>query len=633
MNKRSRKNGISVIMPTYNQGHFISRSIQSLLLQSFENWELIIINDGSSDYSEHVIKEFTSDRRIKYLKNKKNKGLGYSINKGLQYASNELIAYLPSDDIYFEDHLQKLYDTMVSDDNCSLVYSGMVYSYTNSNFSHFAQETLSIVHGWYQLVQVMHKKTDAQWMERRTLVTDDLNQMYWNNLLQKGKALPTQQITCEWVSHPEQRHKLIKETSSGGIFAYKLFYKVSEPLRFRSTVGNYIDEVALYKRFRQPNKTIEGSKPSKPLKILLVGELAYNPERICALEEYGHKLYGLWILNPEFYNTIGPLPFGNVEDISLDNWKEKVQEIKPDVIYALLNFQVIPLAHYIMTSNPEVPFVWHFKEGPFYARQSGLWKQLLELYTNSDGQIFINTESKEWYSQFLSLETPTMILDGDLPKKEWFAKERGQLLSDVDGEIHTVVPGRPFGIAAHELALFKKQKIHLHFYGEFFHTTWREWIHNAQQVADGYIHIHSNCSADNWAGEFTKYDAGWLHTFDSNNYGELMKVTWNDLNYPARMSTLAAAGLPMILKSNPDHIVAIENLLKRLGIGILFKNFDDLAECFRDGNRMQKIRDNAWKHRFLFSFDYHVSELTNFFYKVIENYHFKINMNEKKSHT
>ncbi|MGN6299180.1 MAG: glycosyltransferase family 2 protein [Ginsengibacter sp.] len=388
-------------MPTYNQGHFISRSIQSLLLQSFENWELIIINDGSSDYSEHVIKEFTSDRRIKYLKNKKNKGLGYSINKGLQYASNELIAYLPSDDIYFEDHLQKLYDTMVSDDNCSLVYSGMVYSYTNSNFSHFAQETLSIVHGWYQLVQVMHKKTDAQWMERRTLVTDDLNQMYWDKLLQKGKALPTQQITCEWVSHPEQRHKLIKETSSGGIFAYKLFYKVSEPIRFHSTAGNYIDEVALYERFRQPNKTTESTKPSKPLKILIVGELAYNPERICALEEYGHKLYGLWILNPEFYNTIGPLPFGNVENISLDNWKEKIDEIKPDIIYALLNFQVIPLAHYIMTSNPGVPFVWHFKEGPFYARQSGLWKQLLELYTNSDGQKARNRDTA-WEKKILT---------------------------------------------------------------------------------------------------------------------------------------------------------------------------------------------------------------------------------------
>lgn len=49
---------ISVIMPTYNQGAFISRSIKSLLLQSFSQWQLIIINDGCTDYTEDVIKDF-----------------------------------------------------------------------------------------------------------------------------------------------------------------------------------------------------------------------------------------------------------------------------------------------------------------------------------------------------------------------------------------------------------------------------------------------------------------------------------------------------------------------------------------------------------------------------------------------
>ena len=51
------------------------------------------------------------------------------------------------------------------------------------------------------------------------------------------------------------------------------------------------------------------------LKILLVGELAYNADRVLALEEQGHKLYGLWMPNPYWYNTVGPLPFGHVEDL------------------------------------------------------------------------------------------------------------------------------------------------------------------------------------------------------------------------------------------------------------------------------------------------------------------------------
>jgi glycosyltransferase involved in cell wall biosynthesis len=612
--------GISVIMPTYNQGSFIARAIKSLLLQSFQQWELIIINDGSTDYTEEVVKEYLSDERIKYATDKKNRGLGYSLNTGFELASFNLIAYLPSDDIYFEDHLQVLYDTITSDSKCILAYSGMLHNYNSNTFSHSGQESLLIDDARFQLVQVVHRKTDCKWLQREELVTDNLNRMFWNNIVKLGKTLPTKRITCEWVNHPQQRHKLIKETSYGGIHIYKNHYQVNEPIKFHSSDGHYIDEVSFYKRFRQPKENGVNINTTKRLKILIVGELAYNAERIYALEEYGHKLYGLWITTPEFYNTIGPLPFGNVEDIPLEHWKERVEEIKPDIIYALLNYQVIPLAHYIMLSNTGIPFVWHFKEGPFFARQNGVWKELIELYTNSDGQIFINQETKDWFSQFISLETPTYILDGDLPKKEWFIEEKIDLLSDTDGEIHTVMPGRPFGLSSKELASFANQKIHLHFYGEFFHSIWKDWIVMSEEVAPGYIHIHPNCTADKWAKEFGKYDAGWLHLFDSNNNGKLMRTTWNDLNYPARMSTLAAAGLPMIQKCNAGHIVATQNLTKQLGIGLFFKELENIRECFEDETKRKEIRENAWKHRYLFSFDYHVKDLTDFFYKVIDNF-------------
>jgi hypothetical protein len=499
----------------------------------------------------------------------------------------------------------------------------MLQNYNNSAFSHAGQNILLTTEGDFQLVQVLHKKTNDKWIERKTLVTDDLKIMFWNNILKTGKAVPTQTITCEWVNHPQQRHKIIQETLSGGIHTYKSYYKVNEPIVFHSSVGNYIDEISLYKSFRKPNKTITGNNSNGKLKILIVGELAYNAERIYALEEYGHKLYGLWITTPEFYNTVGPLPFGNLEDIPLEHWNERVEEIKPDIIYALLNYQVIPLAHHVMLSNTGIPFVWHFKEGPFYALQYGVWKELIELYTNSDGQIFINQEIKDWFSQFLSLDTPTYILDGDLPKKEWFIEKKIDLLSDTDGEIHTVVPGRPFGINSDDLASFAAQKIHLHFYGEFFQTSWKGWTEIAVKVAGNYVHTHGNCRADQWASEFGKYDAGWLHTFDSNNDGELIRATWNDLNYPARMSTLAAAGLPMIQKCNLGHTVATQNLTKQLDIGLFFNEFEELAVCFNDEKRRKEIRENAWKHRYLFSFDYHVKELTDFFYKVIDNFNSK----------
>ena len=611
--------GISVIMPTYNQGAFISRAINSLLLQGFEDWELIIINDGATDYTEEVITEYLTDKRIRYFRNERNMGLGSALNKGISLSAHSLIAYLPSDDVYFSDHLQALYDAFHTVDNCMISYTGMMHGSADNTFFHGALGSYTVVDGILQLVQVLHRKTDKRWTEREVLVTDDLNKMYWEKIWGDGMIVPTEKITCEWVNHPFQRHKLIRETSHtpGGIYAYKKHYRVKKPIRFHSTVGNFIDEKKLSEKF---GKAKEAQRNGRSLKILLVGELAFNAERVCALEDWGHQLYGLWAPAPEFYNTIGPLPFGNIEDIPFENWEERVKELKPDIIYALLNYGAIPIAYEVLSANTGIPFIWHFKEGPFFARQYGMWKELAALYTNSDGLIFINEQMRDWVAQFISFGSPTFIMDGDLPKKDWFIHEPVELLSTRDGEIHTLIPGRPFGVNPIELEKLVDQKIHLHFYGEYFHTVWRDWLKVAQEMAPGYVHVHPHCTAEQWATEFAKYDAGWLHAFDSNNSGELMKASWNDLNYPARMNTLAAAGLPMIQKDNKAHLVATQSLVKELDIGYFYQDLATLWECFADKDRCKVVRNNIWEKRFQFSFDFYVKDLTDFFFEVIAKY-------------
>lgn len=615
--KENRIDGVSIIMPTYNQGAFIARAIRSAQLQTFSNWELIIVNDGSTDYTNEIIQDFLSDERIRYISYTPNAGLGKAINTGLDAAMYSWIAYLPSDDIWFSDHLQSLHNTINSGHH-EMAWSGMWHSGADNTFSHGHANTLFTARNMFQLVQVLHRKTPARWLERDTLVTDDLNRMYWDSIGLEKNGMATLKITCEWVAHPHQRNKLIRENAMGGIHTYKRHYGVTAPLRYHSTVGNLIDEPEMYKQFRD---TPKGPESRKGLKILLVGELAYNAERICALEEYGHQLYGLWIPGPEFYNTVGPLPFGNIEDIPLDSMEERIAAIKPDIIYALLNYGAIPLAHHVMLRKTGIPFVWHFKEGPFFARQYGMWKELIELYANADGAIFINEQVKDWYAQFITFESPTFIMDGDLPKKDWFISEAVERLSQKDGEIHTVMPGRPFGIDPNSLKSMADQKIHLHFYGEYFHNVWKEWAITAQEVAPNHIHFHSHCDPAQWAAEFGRYDAGWLHTFDSFNGGELIKCSWNDLNYPARMNTLAAAGLPMIQKRNEGHMVAIQSYMQQLDVGYFYDNMDSLANCFQDQQRCEQVRKNIWNHRHLFSFDFHVKALTDFFHEVIEHYH------------
>lgn len=599
------KAGITVIMPTYNHAAFIHRAIKSLILQSFQNWELIIINDASTDGTSEIVKGLLTDGRIRYFKNKSNIGLGACLNKGLMHAKYDYIAYLPSDDIYHKNHLASLFSRLEGDREASLVFSGIRH--------HYNRMAEGKIEGFpLQLVQVLHRKTSDKCMEREELVTDDLDRMFWSKLASHGKFISTKEISCEWVDHPDQRYKVIQEPI-GGIQLYKLKYKVKQPLRYHSTTGNLIDEIEYFKPF---HKAAQVKKEG--LKILLVGELAYNSERIFALEEYGHKLYGLWTDEPYWFNMVGPLPFGNVEDLPYENWVEKVKVIKPDVIYALLNWQTVVFAHRILTENPGIPFVWHFKEGPFICQEKGIWKELIDLFVKSDGQIYTSPEMKDWFEEFLPQKSDsTLVLDGDLPKKEWFTDLKAPLLSEKDGEIHTVVPGRPIGLHPQNVAELAEEKVHLHFYGDFTHGQWKEWIKKTNMLAPGYLHIHSNCTQNNWVKEFSQYDAGWLHFFKSENYGELMKANWDDLNYPARMATLAVAGLPMLQRDNEGHTVATQNLVKEMQLGLFFKTFKELGPLLRDKENLSKIRKNVWEKRMFFCFDEHVKELTDFFIKVI----------------
>jgi len=608
--------GISVIMPTYNNAPLITRAVRSLLLQTFTDWELLIIDDGSTDNTEAVLQKLLPDSRIRYFREIVNKGLGACLNLGIELARNDNIAYLPADDLYFKDHLQLLYYSLMGSRNAILACTGIRFCVDPlTGVDEIATGSATIPGFSMQLVQVLHRKTADRWMERDELTTDDLNRMYWHKLAERGPFCQTQTITCEWVNHPTQLHKLIREDIGGGIFRFKNYFRIEHPIRYQSTVGNYIDEVERYRSFR--DKPVEHRKEA--LKILLVGELSHNPERLVALEEAGHRLYGLWINNPLYYNAVGPLPFGNIETITLENWKKRVEEIQPDIIYAMLNTRAVPLAHQVLLQNPGIPFVWHFKEGPFYTRQEGNWAQLVDLYSMSDGQIYINNEAKDWYSQFIDGPSGlSLILDGDLPLKTHMAKTNSPMFSEKDGEIHTVVPGRAVGLSLQILSQLAKSRIHLHFYGDVHQAFARNWVAEACKIGGRFFHIHPNCIYENWVTEFSRYDAGWLHVFKSKNNSELIKADWNDLNLPSRIATLGVAGVPMLQVDNAGHIVASQSLVKEHNIGYFLKTAQDLVDELHDRNHALRIREKAWEKRELFTFDYHVDRLIEFFRKVID---------------
>lgn len=96
---------VSVIMPSWNTSNFIAESIQSVIDQTYENWELIIVDDCSTDNTDEVVARFT-DKRIRYFKNEKNNGAALSRNRALREARGEWIAFLDSDDLWSPKKLE-----------------------------------------------------------------------------------------------------------------------------------------------------------------------------------------------------------------------------------------------------------------------------------------------------------------------------------------------------------------------------------------------------------------------------------------------------------------------------------------------------------------------------------------------
>lgn len=97
---------LSVVMPAYNAGKTIKESIDSILNQSFKDFEFIIINDGSTDNTEDVIHSY-GDKRIRYLKNDVNRGIIYTLNRGIIESKGKYIARMDSDDISLSTRFEK----------------------------------------------------------------------------------------------------------------------------------------------------------------------------------------------------------------------------------------------------------------------------------------------------------------------------------------------------------------------------------------------------------------------------------------------------------------------------------------------------------------------------------------------
>lgn len=119
---------ISIVIPTFNRAHMIHRAIESIKQQTFKEWELIIVDDASTDTTEEIIRTYLKDdQRIRYIKHEKNQGGSAARNSGIKKSQGRYIALLDDDDRWYPEKLQLQYECSLRHPEAGLIYSGFCY--------------------------------------------------------------------------------------------------------------------------------------------------------------------------------------------------------------------------------------------------------------------------------------------------------------------------------------------------------------------------------------------------------------------------------------------------------------------------------------------------------------------------
>ena len=101
-----KKSTVSVVIPTYNRAYIVGRSIQSVLSQSYLDFELIVVDDGSTDNTEEIVMNF-KDNRLKYIQHKENQGISAARNTGIKASHGEYIAFQDRHDVWIQEKFEK----------------------------------------------------------------------------------------------------------------------------------------------------------------------------------------------------------------------------------------------------------------------------------------------------------------------------------------------------------------------------------------------------------------------------------------------------------------------------------------------------------------------------------------------
>ncbi|MCH5272400.1 MAG: glycosyltransferase family 2 protein [Lachnospiraceae bacterium] len=180
---------VSVITPAYNAEKYIADAIESVLRQTYTNWEMIIVDDGSGDTTGEIVKRYTNDSRIIYHRLEKNSGVAVAMNTAIESAHGSLLAFLDADDLWKPEKLQKHVAFTLKND----------YAFTFSAYEIIREKGNKVVHApksqnYSQYMRNTVIGTSAAMLNldkighdfRMVNLRKDLDSMTWAKLLRSG---------------------------------------------------------------------------------------------------------------------------------------------------------------------------------------------------------------------------------------------------------------------------------------------------------------------------------------------------------------------------------------------------------------------------------------------------------------
>lgn len=246
---------VSVVMPAYNAGPFISASIQSVLAQRHGALELIVVDDASKDDTRRIAEGYASDPRVKVLANARRKGPSGARNTGLLAASGDFIAFLDSDDLWLPDHLEHAIAFFAAHPDVDVVMFDfdIVDAGTGRKTSHWFGE------------RCFHEVLETRVLENgyRLVVTDMFEALVTEGFVHVQALVARRRATegvlfAEDIMRSEDRDWAIRVTSGGGPrFAFHprvtgIYHRHANSLTTASAHANEAtarDEVHLFGRY------------------------------------------------------------------------------------------------------------------------------------------------------------------------------------------------------------------------------------------------------------------------------------------------------------------------------------------------------------------------------------------------